>query len=327
VFLSALLLVFVLSVFFGRHFSKIIVISTRTLMGLLFIFSGFVKAVDPIGTQYQMQDYFTAYGMDWAQNLSLLVAFLMNCLEMVVGCLLLFNIRIKFTRWIAALMMLMFTCMTLYDAIYNSVPDCGCFGKAITMSNWQTFYKNVIIDSWVVILLLGTKHLKEKLNWAKSFAIAGVFIIAILGFEFYNYSYLPVIDFLDWKKGMEITTSKLVPMFDDQWSEVAEEVVSHDVYIAACYDLEHIRLDKKEALLQLMDDAKAKEVDFIFLTDMKYLADEPMAIENLKNELGRDDLHILYSDDKSIKGLIRSNPGIIQIENRVITNKKCWRKL
>jgi uncharacterized membrane protein YphA (DoxX/SURF4 family) len=373
VFLASLLVCFVLTIVFGKQFPKITVKIARTLLGLLFIFSGFVKGVDPIGTQYQFQDYFTAYGMDWAQPLSLLASFGMNCVEFLIGVLLLFNVKIRIVAWLAALMMALFTGMTFYDALYNSVPDCGCFGKAVHLSNWQTFYKNIVIDIFVVILLFGTKKLKPTFKLKNEIFIGLITVVLFVAFEFYNYLYLPVIDFLDWKKGTLILPEQtkaikyfatyekdgvkqeffinelpadiqdwkfvsmreenpneaspmLINIFDRQGYDISQPAVIENSIFVCVYDLEHSNFKEKENLLELMNNAEENGYRFVFLTDLKYENDEK-SLKKVENILGKEDIDFIFSDDKSIKGLIRSNPGLIQIKDRTIVEKWSCRNI
>ena len=101
-------------------------------------------------------------------------------------------------------LMLIFTTTTLFDALYNVVPDCGCFGSAVKMTNWQTFYKNLVIDALLLPLILNFKHLKSRLTWRGQLLIGFVYALLFAGFEIYNYRHLPVIDFMSWKVGKQM---------------------------------------------------------------------------------------------------------------------------
>ena len=105
----------------------------------------------------------------------------------------------------ATLLMLFFTFTTLFDALYDLVPDCGCFGTAIKMTNWQTFYKNLVIDAVLIPLIFNNKLLTNKLSSPTQFIIGCVYALAFLGFEIYNYRHLPVVDFMNWKVGKQMT--------------------------------------------------------------------------------------------------------------------------
>ena len=117
---------------------------SRALLGLTFIFSGFVKAVDPLGTTYKIEDYLNAFGGFFTAFLPAaeVFAWLLIAFEFLLGICLLCNIRTQITSWLALLMMLFMTPLTLYIAIGNPVSDCGCFGDAIGLSNKASFPAN-----------------------------------------------------------------------------------------------------------------------------------------------------------------------------------------
>ena len=119
----------------------------RFLLGALFIFSGFVKAVDPLGFFYKIQDYLTAFDMiSWFPSYApLLVGIALSAIEFSVGVFLFLGIRRKVASALALLLMVVMTPLTLYLALANPVSDCGCFGDAWILTNWQTFGKNVVL--------------------------------------------------------------------------------------------------------------------------------------------------------------------------------------
>jgi len=114
------------------------------ITGLVFIFSGFVKAVDPLGSAYKFHDYFIAFNMSWFDWLSLPLGILLCTIEFLAGFALLSGIRKKTGIIVIMFLMLVFTPLTLVLALTNPVSDCGCFGDAIHLTNWQTFWKNII---------------------------------------------------------------------------------------------------------------------------------------------------------------------------------------
>ncbi|MDR1973761.1 MAG: hypothetical protein LBQ31_03695 [Bacteroidales bacterium] len=191
---------------------KKIAVFARILIGLVFIFSGFVKGVDPTGVQYIMHDYIEAYQWDFLNNFIFVGSFLLCMLEFTVGVLLVFNILPRLTLITVSLMMLYFTGTTLYDAIYNPVHDCGCFGSAVKLTNWETFYKNVVLDILLIIVWLSRSNMKSWLACKKGFVAASAIAILFLGFEIYNYRYLPVINFLEWKVGRRMLEENPQPI-------------------------------------------------------------------------------------------------------------------
>jgi uncharacterized membrane protein YphA (DoxX/SURF4 family) len=185
---------------------------SRIFLGALFIFSGFVKGVDPLGTQYRIEDYFIAYHMNWAIPSALYLSMFLCMFEFLMGVLVLFNVRLKLVAWLVLLMMIFFTCTTFYDALYSPVPDCGCFGDAIILTNWQTFWKNVVIMVFVLILFFGRNIIRPTFTAKSEIIISLVFIILFIGFEEFNLRHLPVIDFSKWKTGKRLTPENPKPL-------------------------------------------------------------------------------------------------------------------
>lgn len=209
-FLLVLLANIALAVVGGLHRSarndqgKSTLVVCRLLVGGLFIFSSFTKGVDPLGTKYKMLDYFSAYNIEWLNGFAMVLAVLMILAEFLIGICLFTNVCPKIATIGGALFMLMFTTVTLFDALYDMVPDCGCFGTAVKMSNWQTFYKNLVIDAVLLPLVLNIKSLKNRLTWRGQLVIGFTYAILFTGFEIYNYRHLPVIDFMNWKVGKQM---------------------------------------------------------------------------------------------------------------------------
>jgi len=174
---------------------------SRLLVGLVFIFSGTVKGVDPLGTAYRIEDYFIAYGTEWAIPLALFFSAFLCTLEFILGISLIFNASIKISSWVLFPMMIFFTVLTLGDAIWEPVPDCGCFGDAIKLSNWETFYKNIVLIIFTAIIFFGRKKFKPPTGYLYSFTVLIMFIIGFVWFTNYNINHLPLIDFREWKTG------------------------------------------------------------------------------------------------------------------------------
>ena len=203
-FLALLLLNLALPFVARKGYGKPALTVCRLLVGALFVFSSFTKGVDPLGTKYKMLDYFAAYGITWLNDLALVLAVFMILAEFLVGICLMTNVFPRLAVLGATLLMVFFTITTLFDALYDLVPDCGCFGSAVKMSNWQTFYKNLVIDAVLIPLVLNNKRLENKFSWGGQFVAGCIFAIAFLGFEFYNYRHLPMVDFMDWKVGKQM---------------------------------------------------------------------------------------------------------------------------
>ncbi|MCL2041498.1 MAG: DoxX family protein [Bacteroidales bacterium] len=211
-FLVLLILNLLYSVIFRKYFSPAAITLSRVLIGALFIFSGFVKAVDPMGTVFKMEEYMVAYGTEWAMPLVPAVAILMITVEFALGFFAILNIKPKFTFAIITLMMAGYTVLTFLDALNNPVSDCGCFGDFIIMSNWQTFYKNLVIDTVLLAILFNFKYVRTRLSGMAQFALGGFIMVMTLGVEIYTYYHLPIMDFLPWKVGSKTVMEERLPV-------------------------------------------------------------------------------------------------------------------
>lgn len=183
---------------------KIVINILRILTGLVFIFSSVVKGVDPLGTAYKIEDYLIAYHISGLTPAALLFSVLLCTLEFTVGIMLLLKLRMRFTAWVLAGIMAFFTLVTLYDALYSPVPDCGCFGDFLKITNWQTFYKNIVIDAFVVVIFINRNNYKEYFSIKTQWIIAWAFAVLFALFCVRNYRHLPAIDFSEYKTGNKL---------------------------------------------------------------------------------------------------------------------------
>lgn len=191
---------------------KIIRNISRLFIGFVFLFSGFVKAVDPLGSQYKIEDYLTAFGMDFSLPIALAAGILLSTVEFALGFCLIANAFTRFVSWIVLGFMSFFTVLTFILALYNPVSDCGCFGDAIILTNWETFFKNIIFMLPTLIIFLHRNKFKSNANTTIQ-AIQTAFIIITGVFtSIYSYNNLPIIDFRPYKVGQNIfLASKLSP--------------------------------------------------------------------------------------------------------------------
>ncbi len=174
---------------------KTLRITIRILVGAVFIFSAFVKGIDPLGSEYKFVDYFVAFGMPKLEFLAFPLSFFLSVAEFIIGVALLWGIRMRFFSWAVLVFMAGFTVLTFILALFNPVSDCGCFGDAIIMTNWETFLKNLVIMALVIFIFLNkekyTIYYKETTEWG----IAGTFTVLFFIFCWYNYKHLPVMDY------------------------------------------------------------------------------------------------------------------------------------
>ena len=361
-----------LSAIFSKNYNATGLTINRMLVGALFVFSSFTKGVDPLGTKYKMLDYLAAYGMEWMNDAALVLAVVMILAEFIVGICLFINVLPRLATLGAALLMLFFTATTYFDAMYDLVPDCGCFGTAIKMSNWQTFFKNLVIDAVLIPIVVNNKSLKSKwLTLLGQWIFAIIFMGSFVGFEIYNIRHLPVIDFMDWKVGKDMSpkgydAGKIFVTYENnetgetqefespnypwndsvwmsQWTFVSQrseggsnalgfaildeegEDVTHilfdseNLYVFVAPYLEEM-IDKDfENCIKMTEVAYNQGFDYIWLT-----SETPEYVEKLNEEyLIFNDVY--YGDELELKTMVRSNPGLMLIENGVIKNK--WSKI
>ncbi|HZH71961.1 MAG TPA: BT_3928 family protein [Mariniphaga sp.] len=187
-----------------QHFARIIV-------GLIFIFSGFVKGIDPWGSAYKFSDYFLAMNLEWLQWAAFPLGVLLSLVEFTIGAALLFNTFIKLFSWLALLFMLFFTGLTLWIALNNPVTDCGCFGDAWVLTNWETFYKNVVLLILTGIIFYRRKITDQIPGFKTGLTLSIIFVLIYVSVVFYSYNHLPVIDFRPYKTGTDIREAMAIP--------------------------------------------------------------------------------------------------------------------
>ena len=183
----------------------------RVLLGLVFIFSGFVKGIDPWGLAFKFTDYFNAWGMESLNPLAFPLGIILSASEFILGIVLVFNVFISFFSLIALLFMGFFTILTLIVAIQNPVTDCGCFGDALILTNWQTFSKNIVFLALALLIFLYRKKYKPLNLQLVPIILTGLTIFVYAYFVDYSYNHLPIIDFRPYKTGTNIIDGMQVP--------------------------------------------------------------------------------------------------------------------
>lgn len=194
-----------------NRLARTLLVICRMLFGLTFLFSGFVKAVDPLGTAYKIGDYLDAFGIGELSFLAVAAAFVLIIIEFSIGFCMFFGIFVKQTSWVASAFMLFMTGLTLYIAIDNPVSDCGCFGDAVKLDNWHTFYKNIALDIILAVILICMRQYKEWLQPVPSAVMVLIAVLICLSIETYCYRHLPIIDFRPYKIGNNIPSLMTVP--------------------------------------------------------------------------------------------------------------------
>jgi len=192
---------------------KAIVNISRILVGVLFIFSGFIKLNDPLGFSYKLQEYFSpdVLNIPFLEPYALLISVFVVVFEVVLGVFLLIGYKPKFTMWSLLLMIVFFTFLTFYAAYFEKVKDCGCFGDFLKLKPWESFGKDVVLLFFIIILFSGIKYIKPLFSKFPTTIFALLGFIFSLWFGYHVLMHLPVIDFRAYAIGKNIQQGMLVP--------------------------------------------------------------------------------------------------------------------
>ena len=367
---------------------NIVLTAARILFGITFVFSGFVKAVDPIGFAYKIEDYLIAFQLIPFIPLALTFAVALILVELLLGVFILLGLYRKLSTAMGVLFMAVMTPMTLYIALKNPVEDCGCFGDALVISNWDTFYKNIVLVLLAVLLLVYHKRIKPLFtNKSKGLVVGFVFLFSLL-FCLYNIFYLPIMDFRPYKVGVNIAeqmendvsngdvyeniyiyekdgveeefTEDNFPWEDSTWTFVdyqsklikeGEKPLIDEFYITAYAkdgagafvkggDITDDILTNKVVLFVVslsLDDAREKGMkqiialaDYAADNDIELLvatSSEAAAIEQWHREWGNPKVGYGLMDELTLKTIVRSNPGLLLLNEGTIVGKWSSRRL
>ena len=354
--------------------NKIILWVSRYLLAITFIFSGFVKGVDPLGSAYKFGDYFMAFGLDFFLPLALPMSFILCAAELLIGLMLLFNIRTVLASWGALIFMAVFTPLTLVLAIYNPVSDCGCFGDALILTNWETFFKNLPLLGASVFLVVYRKRIRPVYHFIHE--VIATILLAIISFmpSFHGYNNLPLFDFLPYSIGTNIQqamefpddaphdeyktvlyyqkdgavkefTQENFPWQDSTWVFVdsksilvkkgydppIKNFVLTDFYgwdktdsilytpgyfmVAVAYRLDKANTEAFTKLNELYFKAKEQQIGFVCIT-----SSPATEIDRFVSSTGVA-FPFLMADEIMLKTIIRSNPGLMLLNEGTIIGK------
>ena len=185
--------------------------AARWFVGILFLFSGFVKGIDPAGFQYKLEDYLEAFHLQVFGFLVVPGSFLLPFAEFAIGITLLTGILIRLSTKVAFAFMLFFTPLTFYLALKNPVTDCGCFGDALVITNWQTFYKNVVLIILVILLLINRKKLLYISAFKFRNIIFSIVLVSYLSLVYWSDNHEPLLDFRPYRVGVNISEGMSIP--------------------------------------------------------------------------------------------------------------------
>ena len=187
-----------------QHARSISFAALRLMLGALFVFSGFVKSADPVGTSVFVEKYLATYSMEWLLPASLYIAVALGVVEMVLGAMLVLRLMLRRALFLTTLFLAIFTVVTLLSATLLPIGDCGCFGDAVKLTPWQTFLKNVVMLPVAVWLYRGSDKgliVRRDAVW-----LSALFVVAI-AINVYAIRHLPLIDFMPYKVGLDLRSA------------------------------------------------------------------------------------------------------------------------
>lgn len=184
----------------------------RYIIAIIFIISGFVKAVDVKGFSFKLEEYFSpdVFNLTFLQNFTLEIAIFVVALELALGLMLLLKMKLKCTLISLIALCVFFAFLTFYSAYFNKVTDCGCFGDAIKFTPWQSFWKDITLLFGLIILWFLNKK-SDTLNNEKGLLkmpFLGVGILVSAFIIYYGIAHEPLIDFRDYKIGTDLNLEK-----------------------------------------------------------------------------------------------------------------------
>lgn len=362
---------------------------SRIFVGLLFIFSGLIKANDPMGFGFKLQEYFHVFNLTVLNDYSAWIAIIICAFEIILGILLLLGIARNSVAWGLLLLIVFFTFLTFYSAFFNVVTSCGCFGDAIPLTPWQSFIKDLVLLLFIGIIFI--KRHKITPLFSNSFTnnfITLLSMVMAFGVGIYTYTFLPVIDFLPYKVGNHLPSLMKIPegapqdefehiyslknkntgvskkvtdkeyMSEKIWEDENWEIVGEPQtkllkkgYQVAIPDLmiannagqnvtdEIIENPHFNFIVTSVDVTKYSPADFLALDrinqTIKSLSEDynlrailltssaTADVDYLNDQLDLV-LETFYADAIPLKSMVRSNPGVMLMQNGVVIEK--WSK-
>ena len=311
---------------------KILVQISRFFVAATFIFSGFVKLIDPLGSSYKFEEYFGAdvLNLEFLIPYALPFAILLILAEIMLGVMLLVGYLPKITSWSLLAIITIFLFLTWYSAYYDKVTDCGCFGDAVKLSNWGTFYKNIVLIFFILLIVLKQGLIKPlvSLNSAKWTTFLSFFLFLYI--TYYVLIHLPIIDFRPYAIGKNIPEGmkyigEKEPSIHDFFLESVEGkdltnqvLVADNVMLVVANDLSKSDVQGFLKIKIITDKALTKGYTVYLLTSS--LNEE---FEAIKNEYNLN-FKLLFCDGTTLKTIVRANPGILTLQNGIVTGKWSW---
>ena len=348
----------------------------RIVVGVLFIISGLIKLNDPVGFSFKLEEYFAAevLNMEWFIPYALLLAITVVIAEVMLGVMIILGYARRLTLWSLLLMIVFFTFLTFYSAYFNKVTDCGCFGDALKLTPWESFWKDVVLLVLILFLFKGRQFIQPFFTFNIRSILVFLSLIGCLALAYHVLMHLPVVDFRPYKIGANIPEGMSIPegapeaVFEYRWRfsnngeeeivitngdypshpgellEVETEEIQagyeppiHDfsmerdgqdhtesimampkVLLIIAYNLEKTEMEGYYDVRQLIKQAKQSGMQVIGLSAS---SQEETTSFCQANSL---EMEFYFCDQTTLKTIVRSNPGILELRSGTIIQKLHW---
>ncbi|WP_164112890.1 MULTISPECIES: BT_3928 family protein [Sphingobacterium] len=362
---------------------------SRLFVGFLFIFSGLIKANDPMGFGYKLQEYFHVFNLNLLNDYSTWIAVGICAFEIILGALLVLGIAGRKVAWGLLLLIIFFTFLTFYSAFFEVVSSCGCFGDAIPLTPWQSFIKDLILLAFILVIFIKRRKIAPLVASSFTNNLLSFFVIILsFGIGIYTISFLPFVDFLPYKEGNNIPKLMEIPegaaqdeyehiyslknkstgeekkmsdkeymdqkiWEDENWEVIGEpesklvkkgyQVPIPDLIISDAegneLTQEIVRNPYYNFIVTSVDVTKLSATDLVALDKINKTIRDLSGEYNLRAVLltasSSDDVNYLndqldlvletfYTDAVPLKSMVRSNPGVMLLQNGVVIKK--WSK-
>ena len=253
-----------------KAFSKILLIVIRWFVGLLFIFSGLIKANDPLGLSYKMQEFFEVWGGSGLHGYTLALAFLMNVFEILAGVAVIIGWRMKLFSWLLLLLIIFFSFLTGYALFSGKIKTCGCFGDCLPLTPAQSFGKDLLLLVLILVLMGALRKIRSLFQPGAAVVLLLVVVIAATAGQLYVLRHLPFIDCLPYKKGNNIIEQMKMPegaipdsftiMFT--YKKAGKELSFDQAHFPSDFDSTYEYVGRNDKLVKKGNGLQPKIVDF-----------------------------------------------------------------
>ena len=306
----------------------------RIIIAFTFIFSGFVKAVDPMGMFYKLNAYFANWDMMFATDSVLLrtCVVALATVEFILGVYWLLGARLRFTTAVTTFIMVLMTSLTVYIYVANPVSDCGCFGEAVKLSNGETLAKNIVLLTLCVFAIFQRRRMKRLISERNQWTTSMYALIYIICLSLYSLYYHPTIDFTDYKEGTnwraayhgeisENAPEALTTLYfynEKSDEDQIEEILSDGItYLLVLPDVATSDPGNADRFNDLYDMAQDQKFRFLCVVDDGASEEE---IEQWVDQTGVT-YPIVKSDEVALKAMARSNPSLLLLEDGILLKK------